>query len=64
MGVEPMNTGFADQRVSHFATGASVASRFCKPSIDFAGPPLSIFDKGEALRRLPNAYFGCGAVRI
>jgi hypothetical protein len=23
MGVEPMNTGFADQRVSHFATGAS-----------------------------------------
>ena len=22
MGVEPMNTGFADQRVSHFATGA------------------------------------------
>jgi hypothetical protein len=24
MGVEPMNTGFADQRVSHFATGALV----------------------------------------
>jgi hypothetical protein len=24
MGVEPMNTGFADQRVSHFATGAHV----------------------------------------
>jgi hypothetical protein len=23
MGFEPMNTGFADQRVSHFATGAS-----------------------------------------
>jgi hypothetical protein len=22
MGFEPMNTGFADQRVSHFATGA------------------------------------------
>lgn len=22
MGIEPMNTGFADQRVSHFATGA------------------------------------------
>ncbi len=25
MGFEPMNTGFADQRVSHFATGAQVA---------------------------------------
>ena len=24
MGVEPMNTGFADQRVSHFATGALI----------------------------------------
>ena len=27
MGFEPMNTGFADQRVSHFATGASAVSR-------------------------------------
>jgi hypothetical protein len=25
MGFEPMNTGFADQRVSHFATGAHFA---------------------------------------
>ena len=24
-GIEPANTGFADQRVSHFATGAHVA---------------------------------------
>ena len=24
MGFEPMNTGFADQRVSHFAIGAFV----------------------------------------
>jgi hypothetical protein len=24
MGFEPMNTGFADQRVSHFATGAHI----------------------------------------
>ncbi len=24
MGFEPMNTGFADQRVSHFAIGACV----------------------------------------
>jgi hypothetical protein len=24
MGFEPMNTGFADQRVSHFATGALI----------------------------------------
>ena len=27
MGFEPMNTGFADQRVSHFAIGALPASR-------------------------------------
>jgi hypothetical protein len=27
MGFEPMNTGFADQRVSHFATGASAPPR-------------------------------------
>ncbi len=26
MGFEPMNTGFADQRVSHFATGALVTA--------------------------------------
>jgi hypothetical protein len=26
MGFEPMNTGFADQRVSHFATGAHAAA--------------------------------------
>ena len=28
MGFEPMNTGFADQRVSHFATGAHKPRRF------------------------------------
>ncbi len=34
MGVEPMNTGFADQRVSHFATGALVVTnRRCYKSI-------------------------------
>jgi hypothetical protein len=27
MGFEPMNTGFADQRVSHFAIGACAAAR-------------------------------------
>jgi hypothetical protein len=26
MGFEPMNTGFADQRVSHFAIGAYAAA--------------------------------------
>lgn len=26
MGFEPMNTGFADQRVSHFAIGARAAA--------------------------------------
>ena len=31
MGFEPMNTGFADQRVSHFATDAlpAVAAKLC-----------------------------------
>ncbi len=28
MGFEPMNTGFADQRVNHFATGAHKPRRF------------------------------------
>jgi hypothetical protein len=28
MGFEPMNTGFADQRVSHFAIGALAAAPF------------------------------------
>ncbi len=37
MGFEPMNTGFADQRVSHFAIGASLLPRSttlkrCHPS--------------------------------
>jgi hypothetical protein len=27
MGFEPMNTGFADQRVSHFAIGAHIATQ-------------------------------------
>jgi hypothetical protein len=36
MGFEPMNTGFADQRVSHFAIGAhfvppQVADTACNP---------------------------------
>jgi hypothetical protein len=30
MGFEPMNTGFADQRVSHFATGASAPPRIAR----------------------------------
>ena len=28
MGFEPMNTGFADQRVSHFAIGAHSAAPY------------------------------------
>jgi hypothetical protein len=30
MGFEPMNTGFADQRVSHFAIGALVETVLLK----------------------------------
>ena len=47
MGFEPMNTGFADQRVSHFAIGAH------------AGGSLS----GYAGKPYPRSYFGCAAVR-
>lgn len=39
MGVEPMNTGFADQRVSHFATGAllsNVSAAMKKPTRQLA----------------------------
>jgi hypothetical protein len=32
MGFEPMNTGFADQRVSHFAIGASSCDQNRKPT--------------------------------
>ncbi len=32
MGFEPMNTGFADRRVSHFAIGAFVEAEQRKPT--------------------------------
>jgi hypothetical protein len=38
MGFEPMNTGFADQRVSHFATGALIAAILFRVAVDFDGP--------------------------
>ena len=37
-GVEPVNTGFADQRVSHFATGAR-KSRFQGSGFKFPNAP-------------------------
>ncbi len=41
MGFEPMNTGFADQRVSHFATGARAATQDgaaeLKANFDYCG---------------------------
>ena len=48
MGVEPMNTGFADQRVSHFATGALI--RHTTTAM------RRLFDKR-------SIYFGCATVR-
>jgi hypothetical protein len=42
MGFEPMNTGFADQRVSHFATGAS---RSQQSGYGFDGLRLSHLDE-------------------
>ena len=60
MGVEPMNTGFADQRVSHFATGASC----CHLSCQFDGPnprrgvdPSSIPQYLLRLRRCADIWF-------
>ncbi len=40
MGFEPMNTGFADRRVSHFAIGARTATyamRVCGKVVDVPG---------------------------
>jgi hypothetical protein len=53
MGFEPMNTGFADQRVSHFAIGARNAEiRVRAQGIEFAMPTA----------RVPF-YCGCAVVR-
>jgi hypothetical protein len=50
-GIEPVNTGFADQRVSHFATGAGSAA------------PTTIPGAAEP-SRIPNfVYCGCAVVR-
>ena len=49
MGFEPMNTGFADQRVSRFAIGAHVRRT----------PPTAT--RGAAM--FADSYFGCEAVR-
>lgn len=64
MGFEPMNTGFADQRVSHFAIGAlslkacpgssSITERACPSS-----PP-----REQARHSFHSTYFGCAAVRM
>src|SRR3984885_3681866 len=56
MGVEPMNTGFADQRVSHFATGALV--RYTMKSHS------GLFDNIRSFSfHLGAIYFGCATVR-
>lgn len=34
MGFEPMNTGFADQRVSHFAIGARRSAASIRDGVD------------------------------
>ena len=46
-GIEPANTGFADQRVSHFATGAHVPLYMMKCTAE----------------RCANYYCGCAVVR-
>ena len=52
MGVEPMNTGFADQRVSHFATGAHTRDTTKATSRAFGKrllPPVQNFTKSTAV---------------
>jgi hypothetical protein len=62
MGFEPMNTGFADQRVSHFATGASRCQS--KAGLNFmASRPFTSSPTKERTRRMMRFYFGCAAVR-
>ncbi len=56
MGFEPMNTGFADQRVSHFATGALAVTSL--------GDSDSVHDKAlHPLSCVCPSYSGCAAVR-
>jgi hypothetical protein len=55
MGFEPMNTGFADQRVSHFAIGARAAR--AQSTSEPAGGAI------HKITLIDAAYFGCGAVR-
>ena len=47
MGFEPMNTGFADQRVSHFAIGACAVPHEARRTV----------------RSSYCTYFGCGVMR-
>jgi len=54
MGFEPMNTGFADQRVSHFAIGASPPRTSNLNARSGAIAATAI---------VADAYFGCGVVR-
>ena len=49
MGFEPMNTGFADQRVSNFAIGAHRRRA------------SHLSTRSGAI--LQNDYFGCGVIR-
>ncbi len=48
MGFEPMNTGFADQRVSLFAIGASWSvSHYCEFSCETAELPPDCYQEGS-----------------
>ncbi len=59
MGFEPMNTGFADQRVSHFAIGARPPRRRCAAEQCF----YNITATTTSLFSVQQDYLGWAVIR-
>jgi hypothetical protein len=63
MGFEPMNTGFADQRVSHFAIGAHIATKGCGEIPTTGEPVVGIDSNLLRLRRRAQIRLHCLVTR-
>ena len=69
MGFEPMSTGFADQRVNHFAIGASTPrAKPPRAACNFRGSFTAIVAGmlpivAGMLPIVADAHFGCAVVR-